>query len=720
MRISKIVLIIIGFAVLASYSGQWEVFTNKNDVRDVALANTTLWAATTGGVVAWNLNDNSYASYTTADGLLSCNINQVAIDKNGRPWVATKEPTGLCVYENHAWKQIKIGSADNELAYTFVSGLEVDQLGNVWVYINYDRYLWRYDGQTWHKHEGVHGPLALDLQKNLLAVDSLAENEEDVWRFRIVSFNGSEFKLCREANHKTGHFPVTHFAFAHIAQDSKGNLWFSYFDDRYGDTYGVVCNNTLYNTLDGLADDNVRSITADESGAVWCATDGGISKFTETGWVTYDTTKGVASNLVYTILIGSDNTLYAATSKGISILKSNQWKTLKTINEPSHNNYTDMAIDKRDAVVFAGSDHIAIYDSLHWEMNYLGNTRIGDSEYHHSSYNHLVKYHYNNYKSFIKSKEGNVYAIGNESEKGWILKQVTGESTFFKAFSCRLEKPNRMLSPAVVYNDSCIWLTDLRGNLIMFNKQKATIFPPSQLGVQGYVNYILPDRDESSVWIGYGDSYHNVAAIHFDGDTVNERITKNDGLTGTHIPAIARDSSENLWFASNSGVAVLHDTILTKYQCSDDRWFCSYNHVLFVDNSGIVWAHSSSGIARFDGHSWKHFDSVTVSPDLPYARYSHIIQDTSGTVWFGTEGMSDYRGSGLLAYKDNRWYQFTTRDGIPCNSIRSLDLDSKNNLWILTDNGIAKGNPGELFRTQTQCNFKNPGNKRKINQSGNR
>jgi hypothetical protein len=205
--------------------------------------------------------------------------------------------------------------------------------------------------------------------------------------------------------------------------------------------------------------------TADESGYVWCATDGGISKFTGTSWVTYDTTKGVASNLVYKILIGSNNALYAATSKGISILKSDQWKTLKTINEPSHNNYTDMVVDKRGAVILAGGDHIAIY---------------------------------------------------------------------------------------------------------------------------------------------------------------------------------------------------------------------------------------------------------AVSPDLPYALYSHIIQDKSGTVWFGTEG------SGVLAYKDNRWYQFTTRDGIPCNSIRSCAIDSKDNLWIHTDYGIAMRKSGGMVHNKVRRDLLNPGNKREIKQSGNR
>jgi ligand-binding sensor domain-containing protein len=83
-------------------------------------------------------------------------------------------------------------------------------------------------------------------------------------------------------------------------------------------------------------------------------------------------------------------------------------------------------------------------------------------------------------------------------------------------------------------------------------------------------------------------------------------------------------------------------------------------------------------------------------------------------VWFGTEG------SGLLAYANNRWYQFTTRDGLPCNRIGRCALDSKDNLWILTSNGIAMRKSGGLLPAQAGRDFINPGNKRKIKQSGNR
>jgi hypothetical protein len=83
-------------------------------------------------------------------------------------------------------------------------------------------------------------------------------------------------------------------------------------------------------------------------------------------------------------------------------------------------------------------------------------------------------------------------------------------------------------------------------------------------------------------------------------------------------------------------------------------------------------------------------------------------------VWFGTEG------SGLLAYTDNSWHQITTHDGIPHNSIRSLALDSKNNLWILTDNGIVMRKSSGIVHNQVQRDFLNTGHKHKITQRGNR
>jgi ligand-binding sensor domain-containing protein len=361
-----------------------------------------------------------------------------------------------------------------------------------------------------------------------------------------------------------------YFALTHIATDSEGDIWFSYFCERGLDTDGVVCNNTAYNTLDGLADDNVRYITPDDSGVVWCATDGGISKFTGTKWVTYNTTHGIASNLVYKVLIGSDYTLYAATDKGISLLKSNQWKTLKTINEPLHNNYTDMIADKNGLMVFAGENHIARYMDLQWSSMDLKNIRVGFSMYDHFLYSKDLFSRYANYKSFFKSKDGSLYAIGNDNEKGWILKQDAEGKTFSKAYSCDIQKSNGHLLPGVACsgNDSCFWLTSRRNDLILFKNGSTESFPPTDFNINynKRISSMLLDRDGRSVWVGYASG----DIIHVDGNSNTVKKHISDALASDEVTAIARDSSDNLWFASRnekrSGwVTVLHDNKLTKY-----------------------------------------------------------------------------------------------------------------------------------------------------------
>jgi ligand-binding sensor domain-containing protein len=227
------------------------------------------------------------------------------------------------------------------------------------------------------------------------------------------------------------------------------------------------------------------------------------------------------------------------------------------------------------------------------------------------------------------------------------------------------------------------------------------------------------DRDGRSIWLGYIGYNESAGIVHFDGDTVLQKIIIKDDIESNWITAIARDSSENIWFASRDrrgggGITVLRDSGLTSYIKDQDGKRFGQCNALFVGKTGIVWTHAENGIARFEGTSWKLFDTAIVSPDLSFSSYSHIIQDPSGTVWFGTEG------SGLLMYEQERWYQFTTREGLPSNYIRSCALDSKGNLWVFTSNGIAVRNTSGMVKNREQSNFINRAPKPGFKQLGNR
>ena len=70
-------------AVQSSDNGVWVNYANGNKVVDLALENHTLWAATDGGVVRWDLTNGTYVHYTTANGLSGSEVNCVTIDEGG-------------------------------------------------------------------------------------------------------------------------------------------------------------------------------------------------------------------------------------------------------------------------------------------------------------------------------------------------------------------------------------------------------------------------------------------------------------------------------------------------------------------------------------------------------------------------------------------------------------------------------------------------------------
>jgi streptogramin lyase len=73
----------------APVEGTWYAFTAVNDVSDLAFHDGLLWAATDGGVVAWDVQRGSYVKYTTADGLAGNNVQAIAVGPDGTLWFGT-------------------------------------------------------------------------------------------------------------------------------------------------------------------------------------------------------------------------------------------------------------------------------------------------------------------------------------------------------------------------------------------------------------------------------------------------------------------------------------------------------------------------------------------------------------------------------------------------------------------------------------------------------
>ena len=73
--------------------GQWKNFTSMKDVSSVVYSNGLVWAATSGGLFAWDEAKDSYQQFTNAEGLKSLDLTALAVDRNGDVWIGSS--TGM-------------------------------------------------------------------------------------------------------------------------------------------------------------------------------------------------------------------------------------------------------------------------------------------------------------------------------------------------------------------------------------------------------------------------------------------------------------------------------------------------------------------------------------------------------------------------------------------------------------------------------------------------
>ena len=239
---------------------------------------------------------------------------------------------------------------------------------------------------------------------------------------------------------------------------------------------------------------------------------------------------------------------------------------------------------------------------------------------------------------------------------------------------------------------------------------------------------ILADR-EGSVWVGTwvgglnrlssrnfdalgapeGLSHDNVRAILHDGNGVTwvatagggvnrieegriTRLSRKDGLPSDEISSLLEDRDGSLWVGTyTGGIARLSDGLIQTYGIAQGLPTLDIR-TLYQDSKGVVWVGTQSGLARFDGQGFRAVYEAGAPRDVTSA----ILEDRSGTLWFGTSGQ------GLFRYRDGEFSTLTTTDGLVSNWILALYEDADANLWVGTNGeGMNRLHKGRLASIRT-------------------
>jgi len=102
---------------------------------------------------------------------------------------------------------------------------------------------------------------------------------------------------------------------------------------------------------------------------------------------------------------------------------------------------------------------------------------------------------------------------------------------------------------------------------------------------------------------------------------------------------------------------------------------------IIQDSKGNIWIAAFDGVFKYDG---KTFTNVISS--VSNARFFSMLEDSKGTLWFGSIG------SGVYQYDGNSFKNWTTKDGLISMEITCIFEGKDGHIWIGAAGGVSRYN----------------------------
>lgn len=251
------------------------------------------------------------------------------------------------------------------------------------------------------------------------------------------------------------------------------------------------------------------------------------------------------------------------------------------------------------------------------------------------------------------------------------------------------------------------------------------------------VSTLYCDNNHDIVWVGtYTSGAYKLNTKNNEIKEYKYNSNDKDSISSNQIEAIMRDSSDNVWIGTKSGLAK-YDESNNKFKTYINKVYDKnsliYDHVksLMEDKEGLIWVGTYSGLGIFDkNNKIKHYKAGIEKDQLLSENMIHgIYEDDDGYLWVGTKSkginiidrkdnvcmylnsktnkemdcdyINDITGSGSVIFaatdngvlkidrKNKTIKNYNTKDGLIKGSVQDIFLDNKQYLWIGTTNGLC-------------------------------
>lgn len=173
-------------------------------------------------------------------------------------------------------------------------------------------------------------------------------------------------------------------------------------------------------------------------------------------------------------------------------------------------------------------------------------------------------------------------------------------------------------------------------------------------------------------------------------------LDKRNGLSGNSVLCFLKDQTGFIWVGTSEGLNRYDGYTFKKYQHSQSDTLsirASYVTALFEAPDGQIWVSAGDYLDVFDPKTDRFNHSQTLfngKIQIPLVSKSYFKTDQNGNIWFGNSSLGLYK----YAIQQDVLLKIPSQSGqshhLVSDSITSLDIDSKGNIWIASKKGCIE------------------------------
>ena len=283
--------------------------------------------------------------------------------------------------------------------------------------------------------------------------------------------------------------------------------------------------------------------------------------------------------------------------------------------------------------------------------------------------------------------ENNVRMIAQRPDGGLLLATASGLVTFdghrFQALPNEINglTNNEAVNAVLRGRDGDLWIgTDGRG--VLHRTRSGTVNISERAGLYNERIRMLHLDGQGTLWIATQNGIERLVGDHL------ESVSKVGMIAGDITTPFAEDGHGGMFFVTSSGLFHWKDGVAQRYPLRSSGTGAPV--AAYRDPQQRIWVGTMSAVVQLVPRGAPgRYDEVVRA--RVRSGVTALIGDNAGDLWIGT------RRDGIWRRDSDGVSQWSSRDGLPDDAIRSLYFDAEENLWIgMLTGGLSRWRRGPL------------------------